>query len=93
MKWGTIGEQGLQVQGSGRRAQGVTGIQLKGGGAGKTKVLVKGKGGGLPDPNFVNLPLPVTAQLVNSETATCFQTTFTTADVSRNDQGQFRAKK
>ncbi len=45
----------------------------------------------MPDPTFSNLPLPVTAQLVNSETNVCFEATYISADVKKNDGGQFKA--
>lgn len=53
---------------------------------------MKGKGAGLPVPSFSYLPTPVTAQLVNSETNTCFAATYGALDVKKNDGGQFKAK-
>ncbi len=62
------------------------------GGDGAAKILVKGKGESLPDPLSGVLPLPVTAQLVNSDTGTCWQSSYTAATVLANDGEQFRAK-
>jgi type 1 fimbria pilin len=73
-------------------ATGVTNVLLKGGVTGKSKALVKGKAANLPIPAFGFLPLPVTAQLVNSETSTCFEATYVAQDVKENDSGQFKAK-
>jgi hypothetical protein len=54
---------------------------------------VKGKGANLPDPTFTNLPLPVTVQLVNSQTATCLEAIYQAADLKKNDGGRFKAVK
>lgn len=72
-------------------ADGVTKILLLSGTAGKTKAQVKGKGINLPDPVFANLPPPVTAQLVNTQTAVCFEAEFEAADVRQNDSGVSKA--
>jgi hypothetical protein len=75
---------------------GVQKAQLKTGAAGKSKVQIKAKG--------VNLPLPipfsgsalfdqdteVTVQLINSDTPTCWTSSFTSN--SKNDAVQFKAK-
>ena len=84
-------ERGYRYKDSGGSAAGVTKVLLKGGEAGKSKAQVKGKGVNLPDPTFTNLPLPVTAQLVNNETNTCFEATYEAADVKKNDAGRFKA--
>jgi hypothetical protein len=55
-------------------------------------VFVNGKGVNVPDPMLGNLPLPVTAQLVNSETSVCFEATYDIAEVKKNDTAQFKAK-
>jgi hypothetical protein len=91
-KWKPISTKGYKYKDSGGSADGVTKILLKGGAAGKAKALVKGKGINLPDPMFSNLPLPVTVHLLNSENNVCFEATYETADVKKNDAGQFKAK-
>jgi hypothetical protein len=92
-KWSPLGDRGYRYKDSGGSAAGVTKILLKGGAAGKSLAQVKGKGANLPDPTFSNLPLPVTAQLVNSQTNTCLEATYQTADVKKNDGGRFKAVK
>ena len=54
------------------------------------KELVKGKGAGLPDPALGSLPFPVRAQLLNSDTGICWESTFNSA--IDNDANQFKAK-
>jgi hypothetical protein len=92
-KWSPLAERGYRYKDSGGSAAGVTKILLKGGEAGKSLAQVKGKGTNLPDPTFTNLPLPVTAQLVNTQTNTCLEATYQTADVKKNDGGRFKAVK
>jgi hypothetical protein len=91
-KWKPIGTKGYKYKDPGGAADGVTNVLLKGGGAGKAKTMVKGKGANLSDTGFSNLPLPVTAQLVNSETNACFEASFVSQDVKKNDAGRFKAK-
>jgi hypothetical protein len=92
MKWQALSTKGYKYKDKSAAASGVTKILLKSGAAGKAKVQLQGKGVNLPDPTFTFLPLPVVAQLVNSETAACFESTFTAPNVKKNDQGKFKAK-
>ncbi len=71
-------------------ADGVTKALLKAGAAGKAKTQVKGKGSNLPPVTLGSLPLPVTAQLVNSENSICYTTSF--ASAKKNTTAQFKAK-
>jgi hypothetical protein len=54
------------------------------------QVVVKGKGANLPDPTLTNLPLPVTAQVINPDTGACVEAVFNTA--SENTDTIFKAK-
>ena len=90
-KWTSLSDRGYRYGIATGNADGVTKVLLKGGEAGKSMAQVKGKGMNLPDPTFSNLPLPVTAQLVNSQTNTCFEATYGTADLKKNDAGKFKA--
>jgi hypothetical protein len=65
---------------------------LKSGAAGKSKVLVKGKGTALPDTLVPALPLPVKAQLVNDESSVCYEAVYNAPQVLKNDAKQFKAK-
>jgi hypothetical protein len=65
---------------------------LSGGGAGQAKILAKGKGANLPDPNLP-LATPVTVQLVNGDTGLCWESSFEAGDIGKNEAGQFKAKR
>jgi hypothetical protein len=69
---------------------GLTGITLKPGAAGRAKLQVKGRGVFLQPPS-PPLALPVTVQLVIRDAASteCWQTTYTAA--KGNDSARFRA--
>jgi Thrombospondin type 3 repeat len=92
-KWSALSDRGYRYKDRAGSAAGITKILLKGGDAGKSLAQVKGKGLNLPDPTFTNLPLPVTAQLVNTQTNTCLEATYQAADVKKNDAGRFKAVK
>jgi hypothetical protein len=53
---------------------------------------VKGKGVALPDPT-PPLTLPVTVQMVNSDSGLCWEGVYDTPNVTKNVIGQFKAKK
>ncbi len=91
VKWQPIGTKGYKYKDNGGAADGVQKIVLKGSTENKSKALVKGKGTNLPTPG---LPwdLPVTAQLVNSETGICWEGVYNTDDVKKNREDQFKAK-
>ena len=90
-KWKALSTRGYRYKDTSGTAEGVIRVLLKGGKPGKSVAQVKGRGANLPDPTFSNLPLPVTAQLVNSQTNKCFEATFEAADVKKNDAGRFKA--
>jgi hypothetical protein len=73
------------------------GYPLKGGADGKSKVLVKGKGDGLPDLLSGVLPVesaefPVSVQLLRNGTNLCWESLFAEADVKKNSEEFFKAK-
>ncbi|HYC56660.1 MAG TPA: myxococcus cysteine-rich repeat containing protein [Candidatus Binatia bacterium] len=73
--------------------RGVSTLKLISGGDGKAKMLLKGKGLEVPDPDLApnGLDTDVTVQmLVDDGTDECWQSTFTTP--KRNDAEQFKAK-
>ena len=89
-EWQAIGSKGYKYKDSGAAADGVTKLIVKGSTSNSSKALVKGKGLNLPDPTLGDLPLPVTAQLVNHETGICLEGVFDAA--IKNDPSQFKAK-
>lgn len=88
--WKALGIKGFRYKDSLRTPDGTDKVLLKAGLEGKAKTQFKGKG---PDiPAFtLPLPLPLTAQL-QSENGQCWQASFSTAGVSKNDSVQFKAK-
>jgi hypothetical protein len=92
VRWSPVATKGFRYKDPSGNSAGVTNVLLKSGGTAKSKTLLKGRGVNLPVPAFGFLPLPVTAQLVNSETSTCFEATYVAGDVKENDAGQFKAK-
>ncbi len=70
-------------------ADGVKKILLKESADDRAKVTILAKGAALPGTTLP-LALPVTAQIVNSQTEVCWEATYTTA--KRNDNTGFKAK-
>lgn len=90
-KWSVIGTKGYKFLDPSLADDGAQKIIVKGGTAGKSKMLVKGRGANLPDPiNSSSLALPVRAQLINYQTGVCFDTSFATA--LKNTTTLFKAK-
>jgi hypothetical protein len=76
--WAPIGEKGYKYKDKTSMQSGVSKLIVKGGGPGKAKALLKGKGVNLPpiiDSNA--LGTDVTAQLLNHDSGVCWQATFT----------------
>ncbi len=59
-----------------RTPNGLKGITLRAGGAGKSRIAVSGKGSALPLPNLANVTGPVDVQLQRSDGGPCFGTRF-----------------
>jgi cysteine-rich repeat protein len=87
--WSAIGTKGYKFKGS--SPDGLSLALLKGGAAGKSKALAKGKGATLPDPTLP-LAYPVTVQLKKDGSPLCLESTFTSADEKKNTTTQFKAK-
>ena len=87
--WSAIGTKGFRYKDKTAANDGLRRIVLRSGVDGKSRALVRGLGTNLPDPTLP-LDLPVTAQLINSDTSTCFTTSFSTA--KKNTSTLFRAR-
>jgi hypothetical protein len=90
--WRQIGDSGYKYKNKSASSDGVSLLIAKGGAAGKSKILAKGRGVSLPLPS---LPLDassgVVAQLFRDDTESpCWQAVFPTALV--NDTTMFKAK-
>jgi hypothetical protein len=90
-KWQASGDKGYKYKDLTNSQSGVSKVILKGGAAGKTKALLKGKGVNLPDPlNAGALGTPVTAQLLNHQTGICWETVFNSP--TKSTDALFKAK-
>jgi len=90
--WAPLGTKGYKYKNQTGAEDGITKIILKGGDAGKSKALVKGKGVNLPDFDS-NLPitnLPLVVQLRNNSSGICWAGSFATP--KKNQADQFSAK-
>jgi len=90
--WKTLSHKGYKYKDRDAQTDGVQKMLFKGGDAGRAKVLVKGKGFYLPDPDLSALTLPLTVQMVNSNNANCFASTFDSEDVIKSESDFFKAK-
>lgn len=88
--WKAAGTKGFKLKDATGTPDGVQKALLKSGAAGKSKVLVKGKGSNLPDDLSGVLPFPVTVQMVNDANSTCFESVFSSA--IKNDGKLFKAQ-
>lgn len=92
--WKTLSTLGYKFADKSAGGDGVFKALLKGGPAGKSKVLVKAKGANL---DLTALPLDtsagVTVQLRQSGSATCWETTFPPDTIGANDGTRFKAKR
>jgi hypothetical protein len=81
--WRPIGQTGFTYRNKIGTPDGVTGLRLKAGPAGRAKVQVKGKGIHLPTP-ALGLTIPVTVQLVirDGVSTECWETKFPAAAIN-----------
>jgi len=72
-------------------AGGIRKIRLGGSATDRAKIILTGKGAGLP---IAPPPLagPVTAQLENSDTSVCWSASYVGSQIVRDDQGGLKAK-
>jgi hypothetical protein len=88
--WSKIGTKGFKYKDKSGTAAGIQKIILKGSTDAKTKIIVKGKGAALPDPN-PDLTLPVQVQVINGDNSShCWDATYNSA--IKNETGLFKAK-
>ena len=81
--WEPIGAKGFAYADRAGGSAGVQTIVLKGSNKARAKLVVKGKGAGLPDVPLPQ-PLPLAAQLVNSDTSVCWEAVYGAGDVIEN---------
>jgi hypothetical protein len=95
-RWRPIGSRGWKYDDTVGAADGITKLLLKGGVAGKAKIVMKGKRASLP-PLTALLPVaedefPLTVQLTRNTTNMCWESTFEAGDVQTNTAERFQAK-
>jgi cysteine-rich repeat protein len=84
--------KGFQYKDGDLTPDGIVQLTLGAGPDGKAKIQLKGKGALLQmPPSLAALGPPVTAQLVNRETGTCWQAVYS-APFAKHDAGQFMGK-
>jgi len=91
VNWTTVSTKGYKYKDNTGTDNGVTRVTLKSHADNKAKAFVKGKGVNLPDPTLP-LELPVLTQLVNQESGICFEATYNSGSIKKNEPGQFKAK-
>lgn len=93
--WAPRGQAGWSYTDTAAAADGVHRMTLKGSDDGRSKIVLKGKGASLPDPALPISPtsFPLVVQLLNDETSTCWESTFTAGDVTKNVAELFKARK
>ena len=89
--WEASGSSGYKYKALFETESGIRKIVLRGSEANKAKVIMKGKGVNLADPTL-DLPEPVTAQLVKEESALCWGATYAGSAILENEIDQFKAK-
>jgi PKD repeat protein len=89
-KWKSLGATGFRLRDPSARPGGLTAARLKPGASPSARLFVKGKGVRLP---ALPLPftLPVTVQLVTSDSGTCWQGSYAASPATRNTPQLFRA--
>ena len=87
--WKALGTKGFKYKDKAGTPNGLTGIKLVAGGAGKARIGVKGKGANLPAP-ALPLAIPVRAQFKRADTGACWDATYSTA--TTNTTSEFKAK-
>src|SRR5262245_39528822 len=88
--WHPIATTGFRYRDPSGSSDGIREVVLKAGAAGVAKAVVRGRGANLTVPAGP-LPLPVTAQLVNSATDGCCEEVYDDAVVNENDAARFKA--
>jgi hypothetical protein len=90
--WKPISTKGFKYKDTSGAQDGITKVILKGSLSNKSKVLVKGKGNGLPDftQPFLPADLPIIVQLRNNQTGICWEGSF--GSPIKNTEALFKDK-
>jgi len=92
VKWKIIKNKGYKYTDKTASVAGVTNVVVSGSPRNNSLAALKGKGVNLPRPTLGSLPLPVTAQLVNSSTDVCFEAQYDGKGVLANRADLLKAR-
>ena len=98
LKWKIAGTRGYTYKDKFLVEDGTQKIVLRGNDADRARVIWKGKGENLPTvpPGALPVPgagFPMVVQVSNSDTGVCFETSFGSVDVVKNEADQLKLKK
>jgi hypothetical protein len=87
--WAAVGSSGFKYLDPAAGEGGMRGILLRGGAAGKSKVLVKGQGAALGDPTLPLAPSTtgILVQLTNQGNGKCWESEFPLSKITADAQG------
>jgi hypothetical protein len=93
-RWSMYYSTGWQYLDAAAAVDGVQRLLVNSGSDGRSRVSFKGKGTELPHPALPipSANLPLTVQLINSQTPLCLESTFTAGGVLQNDAARFKSK-
>lgn len=89
--WKALGSKGFKYKDKGGTADGVQGLLVKGSQSDKSRAIVKAKDQSMPDAALGDLPAPLVAQLLTSDTSVCWEAAFST--IRKNSARKLQAKK
>ena len=89
--WSSLGSKGYRYRNPAGDADGIATVIVSGSTQRRAKILVKGRGTGLPDP-ALPLAAPVLVQLVNGDNGQCWGSAFDGASLRTNDAHHLRAQ-
>lgn len=92
--WKLVRARGYRYRDRTGSADGIVKMSLRGSGGDRAQARVRGKGENLPDLDLSSgLPLPVVAQLLNTQSGVCWEGRFDAGSVVSNQSGRFEASR
>ncbi len=90
--WKAIKQKGFKYEDKTNAVNGVGAAVLKAGKTGKAKAVMKGKGASLPDLALDSLLTPIRAQLINSSTGVCLESSYDAGAIIKQSRKKLKAK-
>lgn len=91
IRWNLISGRGFSYRDSAGAQDGVQKLLLKGSDRDRTKLMLKAKGAGIPAMSLASTSVPLTVQLLNSDTTVCWESVFDSDDIKRNEVDYLKA--